>query len=78
MLSKNHKNEGAITRVWAAQPRVKKKNILNNFSIDFNLLYRVVQQESLIFWGTVVPVIVSEKVHMHMCVIPNGYRDGAI
>jgi hypothetical protein len=42
------------------------------------LLYRVSQEERSIFWEVIVSVILSKKVYMHMCPIPNGFRDRAI
>jgi hypothetical protein len=34
--------------------------------------------ESSIFWEVIVSVILSKKVYMYMCPIPNGFRDRAI
>jgi hypothetical protein len=31
-----------------------------------------------IFWEVIVSVILSKKVYMYMCPIPNGFRDKAI
>jgi len=47
-------------------------------SLDVNgavCIYRVIQEESLILWETIVYVILSKKVHMNMGPILNGYRD---
>jgi hypothetical protein len=30
------------------------------------------------FWEVTVSVIVLKKVHMYMCLIPNGYRDRGV
>jgi hypothetical protein len=38
----------------------------------------VSQDERSIFWELVVSVILSKKVYMYMCPIPNGFRDRAI
>ena len=41
-------------------------------------LYRVSQEERSIFWEVMVSVILSKKLYMNMCPIPNGFRDRAI
>jgi hypothetical protein len=41
-------------------------------------IYRVIQEEGSIFWGVIVWIIVRKKVHMNLCLILNGYRDGAV
>jgi hypothetical protein len=41
-------------------------------------LYRVSQEEGSIFWEVIVSVILSKKLYMYMCLIPNGFRNGAI
>jgi hypothetical protein len=33
------------------------------------------QKESSIFWEVVISVILSKKVYIYMCPIPNGFRD---
>jgi hypothetical protein len=38
----------------------------------------VSQEERSIFWEVIVSVILSKKVYMYMCPIPNGFRDRAI
>jgi hypothetical protein len=40
--------------------------------------YRVSQEERTIFWEVIVSVILSKKLNMNMCPIPNGFRDRAI
>ena len=40
-----------------------------------HLTYRVIQEESAIFWEMIVCVILSKKVHMNMGPILNCYRD---
>ena len=37
--------------------------------------YRVIQEESAIFWEMIVCMILSKKVHVNMGAILNGYRD---
>ena len=41
----------------------------------FYPLYRVIQKESAILWEMILCVILSNKVHMNMGPILNGYRD---
>jgi hypothetical protein len=41
-------------------------------------IYRVSQEERSEFWEVTVSVIVSKKVYMYMCHIPNSFRDTAI
>jgi hypothetical protein len=36
------------------------------------------QEERSIFWEVTISVILSKKVYMYMCPIPNGFRDRAI
>jgi hypothetical protein len=38
-------------------------------------VYRVSQEERSIFWKVIVSVILSKKLYMNMCPIPNGFRD---
>jgi hypothetical protein len=38
----------------------------------------VSQEERSIFWELIVSVILSKKVYMYMCPIPNDFRDRAI
>jgi hypothetical protein len=38
----------------------------------------VFEEESLIFWDVIISVILSKKLYMYMCPIPNGFRDRAI
>jgi hypothetical protein len=37
-----------------------------------------VPEESSIIWEVVVLVILSKKVYMYMCPIPNGFRDRTV
>jgi hypothetical protein len=41
-------------------------------------IHRVSQEEMSIFWEVIVSVILSKKVCMYMCPIPNGFRDRTI
>jgi hypothetical protein len=41
-------------------------------------VYRVSQEEMSVFREDIVSVILSKKVYMCMCPIPNGFRDRAI
>jgi hypothetical protein len=41
-------------------------------------IYRVSREERSIFWEVIVPVILSKKMYVYMCPIPNGFRDRAI
>jgi hypothetical protein len=41
-------------------------------------MYRVVQEERSIFLEVIVSVILSKKLYMCMCPIPNGFRVRAI
>jgi hypothetical protein len=40
-----------------------------------SLLYRVSQEGRSVFWEVIVSVILSKKLYMNMCPIPNGFRD---
>jgi hypothetical protein len=39
------------------------------------IVYRMSQEERVIFWEVTVSIILSKKVYMHMFPIPNGFRD---
>ena len=59
--------------------------LLSNFSRQFkvtlsahNPVYRVMQEERSVFWELTVSVVIRKKFHMTICVILNGYRDGAV
>ena len=41
-------------------------------------VYRMSQEERSIFWKVIVSIILSRKLYMNICPIPNGFRDGAI
>jgi uncharacterized membrane-anchored protein len=41
-------------------------------------IYRVSQEERSVFWEVIVSVILSKKLYMNMCPIPNGFRDRTI
>ena len=47
-------------------------------SCIIHILYKVSQEERSIFWEVIVSVILSKKLYMNMCPIPNGFRDRAI
>jgi hypothetical protein len=49
----------------------------NSLKYRFLVIYSVSQEEWSIFWEVIVSVILSKKVYMHMCPIPNGFRDRA-
>jgi hypothetical protein len=53
--------------------------VINAFGCGNNeQIYRVSQEERSIFWEVTVSVILSKKVYMYMCHIPNGFRDRAV
>jgi hypothetical protein len=41
-------------------------------------VYRVSQEEISIFLEVILSVILSKSVYIHMCPIPNGFRDRAV
>ena len=41
-------------------------------------IHRMSKEERSIFWEIIVSVILSKKLYMNMCPIPNGFRDRAI
>jgi hypothetical protein len=41
-------------------------------------LYRMSQEERLVFWEVIVSVILSKKLCMYVCPVPNGFRDRAL
>jgi hypothetical protein len=61
---------------------VETSNLTNRYllqDIDTDgRIYRVSEEERSIFWEVIVSVILSKKVYMYMCPIPNGFRDTAI
>jgi hypothetical protein len=40
--------------------------------------YRETEEERSIFWEVIVSAILSKKVYMYTCPIPNGFRGRAI
>ena len=42
------------------------------------LIYRVSQEERSIFWEVIVSVILSKKLYMNMCPIPNGWMKSEV
>jgi hypothetical protein len=57
-----------------------RQRLLSSFLQPYHsILYRVSQEERLVFWEVIVSVILSQKkVYMYMGLIPNGFRDRAI
>jgi hypothetical protein len=53
------------------------KNIFTDRPIVEDV-YSVSQEEISIFWEAIISVILSKKVYMYMCPIPNGFRDRVI
>jgi hypothetical protein len=56
---------------------------LKSFPVQHSLiilstLYRMSHKERSVFWEVIVSAILSRKVYMYMCPIPNGFRDRAI
>ena len=47
------------------------------YTCYLSAIYRVSQEEMSIFWEVTVSVILSKKVYMYMCPIPNVFRDRA-
>jgi hypothetical protein len=41
-------------------------------------MYRVSQEEKSVLWEVTVSVILSKKVYMYMCPIPDGFRDTVV
>ena len=54
------------------------QTLVSSHKIGVDVLYRVSQEERSIFWEVIVSVILSKKLYMNMCPIPNGVRDRAI
>jgi hypothetical protein len=52
--------------------------IVGNCLFIGTVIYRVSQEERSVFWDSVVSAILSKKVYMYMCPIPNGFRGIAI
>jgi hypothetical protein len=46
--------------------------------VTYMHIYGVPQEQRSIFWEVIISVILSNKVNMYMCPIPNGFRDRAI
>jgi hypothetical protein len=49
-----------------------------NSSIYICTIYRVLQEKRSAFWEIIVSVILSKKVYVYICPIPNSFRDSAI
>jgi hypothetical protein len=41
-------------------------------------IYKMSQEERSLFWEVIVSAILSTKVYMYMCPIPNGFQDRVI
>jgi hypothetical protein len=41
-------------------------------------IYRMLQEERSIFPEVIVSVILSKKIYIYMCLIPNGFRGRAV
>jgi hypothetical protein len=46
--------------------------------ITYMDIYRMFQEEVLIFWEFILSFILSKKLFKYMCPIPNGFRGRAI
>jgi hypothetical protein len=46
--------------------------------LKMHVCIQVSQEERIILWEVTVSVILSKKLYMNMCPIPNGFRDRAI
>jgi hypothetical protein len=55
-----------------------RRESISSHIVPGGLKYTVSQEERSIFWEVIVSVILSRKMYMYMCPIPNGFRDGAI
>jgi hypothetical protein len=58
---------------------------INNYYFPEQYIYiyiyiyiQVSKEEKTIFWEVIVSVILSKKLYMNMCPVPNGFRDRAI
>jgi hypothetical protein len=49
--------------------------VVNERGEQYKIKYRVIQEESAIFWEMIICVILSTKVHMNMGPILDGYRE---
>jgi len=66
-----------LTLISSWSLKTKQPNYCKTY-MTFICLYRVIREESSIFCRVVVSVIVRKSVHMNMCIILNGYRNGAV
>jgi hypothetical protein len=55
-----------------------QKSVQMNLFLTRLYIYRMSKEERSVFWEVTVSVILSKKVYMYMCSIPNGFRDRAI
>jgi hypothetical protein len=72
--------ERCLTRI---QARTRTEFLLTSSVLpgkcrDIIKIRRVSQEEKSIFREVIVSVILSKKVYMYMCPIPNSFRDRAI
>jgi hypothetical protein len=58
--------------------KVKLFKCCSIFVAQKHIIYRMSQEERTIFWKLIVSVILSKKLYVYMCPIPNGFRDRAI
>jgi hypothetical protein len=56
----------------------RQSSILLSFDVVSPLLFTVSQEERSIFCEVILSVILSKKVYLYMCPMPNGFRDRAI
>jgi hypothetical protein len=76
-VSYRREMESAATPTW--KPQCLQGFIWSYLTLSLLILkYRVSQEERSIFWEVIVSVILSKKLHMNMCPIPNGFQDRAI
>jgi hypothetical protein len=57
---------------------LEMKSTVSDQTIADRWLYRMSQDERSILWEVIISVILSKKVYMYTCPIPNGFRDRAI
>jgi hypothetical protein len=75
-----------VTFMLSVVVRYKRTKRILIMSIDMTTqlgvavryICRMSQEERSIFWDVVISVILSKKLYMNMCPIPNGFRDRAI
>ena len=78
MLALNNLIVSSVLRIFALFTVINMQSNFIQGMISLRTkfrIYRVIQEESAIFWEMIVCVILSKKVHMNMGPILNGYRD---